>query len=359
MSEPKILSTSPNPDKIKNKMEIEEKWATSIVDKHPEGADEAFTKELAKFENPIQIWIKGQVLSNMNLSIAELYLKKAEELGYTATSGIEESINSTTFVDGTYVFSTKDKNLADKIKSLINENLKQVFQYDEFKFGPWTWNMFNEDEKLDVKKKEYNSDALTHLINADNFLKFTYHNLMTGDLEKDLDMIWKKYVKEDPAYSQLIKTFEGHVAYYESVQSVKFDFYNRLSSLLEESKLMDKVNISEVSNFINALSSKRIIEGFEPLLKVELKNILSELKSTGIIEKLNASQLTFEEFDKAQCNEKLIKTFGISEALATPLYNKYLLPILKESLQFYHIGNKEFTSLFNIITAIVLTNNLK
>lgn len=359
MSEPKLLNTSPNPDKIKNKMEIEEKWATSIISKNTDEADKAFAEALEKFDNPIQIWIKGQVLSNLGMAIAELYLKKAEALGYTATTGIEEAVNVTNFNDGTYIFSTKDKNLIDKIKNLINENLKQEFQYDEGKFGAWTWNMFKEGEDLKVKKKEYNDVALSHLINADTFLKFTYHNLMTGDIEKDLDMIWNKHVKDDPAYSKAIKTYETYVAYHENTQVVKYDFYNRLSKLLEESKLIDKINIVEVSTFINKMSELSILEGFEPLLKVELKNILSDLKSTGIIEKLNASQLTFDDFELNKCDEKLSKSLGVSENLSKALYNAYLLPILNESLQFYYIGNKEFTSLFNIITSLILTNNLK
>lgn len=358
MTEPKLLNTSPNPDKLKNKMDIEEKWAQTILTKNPEDKDIEFVKELQKFNNPIQIWIKSQVLSNLGLECAKDYMDKAKELGYSTDSVIEESVNLTSFSDGTFVFSTKDTKLADKIKSLINENLKQEFQYDkEQQFGPWTWNMFNEDDKLKINKKEYNADALIQLIRNDNFLKFQFHNLSSGDNDKDLDMIWKKFVKEDPAYSVAIKTFEGYVNYYAEKNITKFDFYNKLSSLIEEAKLT--VNIIDVCNFIDSFAKKNILESIELKSRIELKNVLSELKSKGIVEKLNSSELTYTDFDLNLCSEKLRNTFSISEDLSKELYKSYLLPILSEGLQFYHIGNKEFTSLYNILCAVILTNELK
>lgn len=359
MTEPKILNTSPNPDKLKNKMEIEKKWAESILSKHNEESNDIFIKELDKLTNPIQIWIKGQILTNLGIESADLYKSKATELGYS-TESIEERVNTTSFSDGTIVFSTKDKNLAEKIKTLINESYKQEFQYQgEQQTGPWTWNMFSDDENLKISKKEYNTDALIQLINHDPFLKFNYHNLMTGDNDKDLNMIWSKYVKEDTNYTKMMKTYENHVTYYASKNSIKYDFYNRLSKLLESAKILDKVNINDICNLINSFKSLNILESIELNSRIELKNILSELKSDGIVEALNLSQLTYKDFDLNTTKNKISNSFKISENTSDLLYNYYMLPILKESLQFYHIGNKDFTSLFNIINAIILTNDLK
>ncbi len=292
-NEPNLINKSPNPDKIKNKMDIEKKWADKILKSNPDDFESIFCDHLVKLTNPIQIWIKGQVLSNLGISCADKYLNKASELGYYVESNNANIINVTKFNDGTHVFSTKDPSIVEKINNIMLENLKQEFQYDEDKIGSWSWNMFNNIENdIKIKKAEYNSDALFNMIKNDNFLKFTYHNLMSGNLKDDLDLIWDKYVKDDLNYKKLIKQYEGIVNRDNETKAVKYEFYTRLTNLLKEAKIFDKFNVSDICKIISNFKQSRILENVnDPLEKIAIKNIASDLKTKGLTEKFNKSNI--------------------------------------------------------------------
>lgn len=361
-NEPNLINKSPNPDKIKNKMEIEKKWADKILKSNPDDPESAFCDVLVKLDNPIQIWIKGQVLSNLGISCADKYLNKASQLGYCVESNIvDNAINVTKFNDGTHVFSTKDPSIVEKINNIMLESLKQEFQYDEDKMGVWSWNLFKDMESdIKVKKDEYNSDALFNMIKNDNFLKFTYHNLMSGNMKDDLDLIWDKYVKDDLNYKKLIKQYEGIVNKDAEYRSVKNEFYTRLINLLNEAKIKDKFNVSAVCDIISDFKSSRILENInDPLEKVAIKNIASDLKTKGITEKFNESNITVEKmksYDKA-CYT-LSKMFDIKESTSNIILNMYMIPLLDAAVKLYEKNDVEFTSLYNIMLSIVLTNEI-
>lgn len=359
-NEPNLMSKSPNPDKIKNKMEIENKWANKIIKSNPDDIESVFCDELNKLDNPIQIWIKGQVLLNLGIKCADTYMAKANELGYSTNMNENSNIKVTKFNDGTFVFSTKDPILVEKINNLMNESIKQEFQYEVDKIGDF--NMFNdEDEKsIKVKKDEYNSDALLNMIKNDNFLKFTFHNLSSGNLNDDLKMIWNNYVKDDLVYKNTIKQYENIQIKEDSNKVVKYDFYNRLNNLINEAKIDNKFDINKIALIISNFKSSSILENHinDISEKIAIKNIVSDLKSKGLYESLNLLKLSISEIISDNGTKKISKHFNIKESTSYILQHLYFKPLINESIKLYDNNGIEFTKLFNIMASVILTNEL-
>lgn len=375
--EVKMMSKDPNPDKLKNKLKIEHEWATKIVDKCDGDPCEEFIKALKALKDPLQIWTKGTVLKNMELSCAAEYFDKARELGYSndtkpnpmtmvsdtadaPSATMEQRASVTNFPDGTMVISTKDKAIIDKINEILGPGKeKQVFQYaasQELK-DTWAWDMFYNAEAPKVDKPEYDNKALIYLINNNHFLKFQYQNLMTGELQKDLDMIWKDYVKGDRVLLDQLKTHENYVGYVEQTAAVKLPFYAGLTEALKVAKVGKEIAVNKYAVAISAVVEglRSNFETCSPRTKVEWRNIGYNNEIAVLAEKLSSANLGLTELVNNAITEKMTGKFECSPEMCAALYAS---GAIEESLTLAagHLwtGTKNATNVFNITLATVI-----
>lgn len=389
--ETKILDKSPNPDKLENKLQQEVEWAQKLMDKDSETCSDAFMKQLSKLDNPIQIWIKSQALKSLDCECYKDYEDKAKELGFNSDmmktvtvpkvvgngiignpvgniAGIHEAVNVTKFADGTYVFSTKNKEIIEKMNELaqmLPSQMKQVFQYPntEDKVGTMAWDMFHQSvEDIKAEKPEFDSTALFNLINNNHFLKFTYHNLMTGDTPKDLEMMWKDYVKNDDVLMKQLKVSENYVSYDERTSSVKFNWFNVLNESINKVKISKDLNINKYSFEVNSLISKTktLFESILPELKIEWRNLAYSLDTYQLAEKISEMHLSFIQIDtNVGIYESLNKSIKLSNDISSCFYHGPILECTKKCLKHLYIGSKDTSNLFNITLSIVLKEACK
>jgi len=391
----KLLEKDPNPDKLK-KIEVEQDWAMKQLDKSKnDGSDpnEAFCKLLLGIKNPIQIWIRGEILNNLGLDCASAYLERARELGYDGTpivikknapainpkvldNGYADEldgvnikkeavtpINLTEFPDGTFIFSTKDPVLANKIKALNERAIKEAQQQFLYtgqsdRMNTWGWNMFHTDEEDKTKMPEYDPKVLFDLIRHDTFLNFTFHNLSTGEFDKDLDMVWKSYVKGNAEYLTKMKTFETYANYEYKTSAVKYTWYNDLKTLLKESKLDEKINIIDASKVcqeaIKVVKSKK--DNMTITAKIEMKNSFIDRPYSEVISEICQSGIKFEDFKGESIKPIVEKLRNINKELSVEYYqsliHNVIAPALNETIKLNWLGGKKVTDLFCIIYAI-------
>ncbi len=372
--EVKMLSKDPNPDKLKNKMKIEEEWAQKIIDKSEDPCD-AFMKALKGFKDPIQIWVKGVILGNADISCAKDYLDKARELGYSndtkpnpmtmqsdvaadPSPTMETVANITNFPDGTMVVSTKDVETIRKINEILGPGKeKQVMQYPsvEDQMNSPAWDMFY-NTGAQMEKPEYDNSALISLINSNHFLQFTYHNLATGELQKDYDMMYKTYVKGDKILMAQLKTFENYVGYVENAAAAKLPYFEELRESTLKAGLKD-LNINKYAVSLNGVleSLRTEFENFQSHVKIEWKNIGHTHKIAKLSEKLSAVKLGLTEIDKNEgITEKLTTKLECTPELGTAIASGPVLEAAKLAADQLWIGSKEATALFNITLATII-----
>lgn len=243
----------------------------------------------------------------------------------------------------------------ENVEAVINETHRQQFEYspqEETK-----WKLFEDDAA--VKKPDFNPTALSHMISDDAFLKFSMHNLATGDNDKDLEMIFNTYVKGDDDMMNKLKTYES---------------YN--SSLLERTIVRDNVSqtiistltdlkVEGITNDVIANISKSIKENidtvkmnyalFTPEVKKELKETFGKLSLNDVVTKLKESKMTLAYSNKL--SEEISKAFEISNSAAQYVINTFnaALPGINEVV---YIGAEPATYLFAIKASIMTLNGL-
>lgn len=370
MEDSTLLNSSPNPDKLKNKLKIEQDWAKKIIDKGD--CVDTFTKLLFKLDNPLQIWIKGQALLSLDSDCANMFLDKAKELGYESDvfikldepvivgNGIFEGLSTTKFNDGTYVFSTKNLELIKKINELssgfvTSEDETKVVLYPQ-NDTTREFNMFLSKTDINVENPKYDENALMSLINNDPFLKFNYQNLTIGDKRKDLDMIWNAYVQDDVILLNKLKQFEQYILHNESIQSNKLEFFNDLKSLLVEHKLDTLVNVNSLSLLLNEYikENKKTFDLFLSTYKVEWKNISFNQSLSNIYKTLSETKIVHSDVSDNKAIDKLVESIKVSYDLSGALTQGPVNESLNIAKKYLYIGQKEATKLFNVVLSIFI-----
>lgn len=151
------------------------------------------------------------------LNIKSITEQKIEWLGDKNAEILKINDNEVTIkffdaVDNEKKEQTMSRSKYDEImKKNISEKSNQAFLYSNDEVNA---NTINPDDK--IEKPEYNDIALRAMIDNDAFLRFSYHELSTGDQEKDLDKMYKSYVKGDDEMLRKLATFEKYVLYKES-----------------------------------------------------------------------------------------------------------------------------------------------
>lgn len=364
-----LLNKSPNPDKLVNKLKIEQDWAKKLIDK---GDKEVIVKSLDKLTNPLQIWIKAQALKSLDCDCYTLYLDKAKELGYESDvfikldepvivgNGVFEGLNTTKFNDGTYVFSTKNQELIKKINELASgfvtsEDETKVELYPE-NDTTLNFNMFLSNKDIKVEKPKYDINVLMSLINNDPFLKFNYQNLSTGDQTKDLDLIWHTYVEDDVILLNKLKQFEQYVSYNENIQSNKINFFNDLKSLIVEHKLDTLVNINSISILLNTYikENKETFNNFLSTYKIEWKNLSYSKSLSDMYKTIYETKIAYSDVSNNKATDKLIESIKVSYDLSSALVQGPVNDSLSIAKKHLFIGQNEATKLFNIVLSVLL-----
>jgi hypothetical protein len=94
------------------------------------------------------------------------------------------------------------------LESNINETFKQHFGYDNSD-APWV--LYDSVEA--PEKPEYNHVGVKNLVMQDNFLRYMYEEMMSGNYYEDMEMMYTKYIKTDEDYLHKLKTYEKFAIY--------------------------------------------------------------------------------------------------------------------------------------------------
>ena len=94
------------------------------------------------------------------------------------------------------------------LESNINETFKQHFGYNNSD-APWV--LYDSVEA--PEKVEYNHVGVKNLVMQDNFLRYMYEEMMTGNYYEDMEMMYTKYIKTDEDYLHKLKTYEKFAIY--------------------------------------------------------------------------------------------------------------------------------------------------
>ena len=187
------------------------------------------------------------------------------------------------------------------------------------------YNIYGDDMPVNEKPK-FNIDAVKRLIEDDAFLKFSYSNLLTGDFEKDMELIYNTYIKNDDAYSNKLKAYESYVymlkenavmssIYTEDIQNI----LNAFSVDLADEKVELLYDIAAyVSD--NATKFKSYLNLLTPDLKREYRTSIATLNTVDIAMKIYHSNISLSN-NIADNNEKLSDVLGISSQLSMVLLN--------------------------------------
>lgn len=221
------------------------------------------------------------------------------------------------------------------------------------------YNIYGDDMPVNEKPK-FNIDAVKRLIEDDAFLKFSYNNLLTGDFEKDMELIYNTYIKNDDAYSNKLKAYESYVymlkenavmssIYTEDIQGIlsafSVDLADEKVELLYDIAAYVSDNATKFKSYLNLLT---------PDLKQEYRTSIATLNPVDIAMKIYHSNINLSN-DIADNNEKLSDVLGISSQLSMVLLN--IFNSVGSDLKYQHFSNDTFIN--SIIFIIVVTLIMK
>ena len=214
-----------------------------------------------------------------------------------------------------------------------NESVKQEMGYSPNEDRNWA---FFRNSDVEIEKPEFDSVSLKNLINDDAFLKFSYHNLATGDEDKDLEMIYKNYIKGDEnlmnklkeydrfttkiqenaitkdavatSIINTLKQFDINVGTTDSAQDINTNIIAKITDLL-------KVQMPGVKEayLLDILHSKDVKEELINTFKVlTIKDVVDKIKHSNIM----ITDVQSHEHTESSLIEKIKKSFNISDGSA-------------------------------------------
>ena len=254
----------------------------------------------------------------------------------------------------------------EKIKKMFdefttNENHKQQFEYspqEETK-----WNIFEDDDSSIIEKPIFNDVALRHLISDDAFLKFSYHNLATGDETKDLEMIYNTYIKNDEDMLTKLKTYESYRisvletnCYRDTISSTILESINKskITTEISMTYAIDKFSKIIKENMANVIDTVSL---YTPDVKKELKLAFQSSSVEDTITKFKTSDITLSDIKKNVVAKKIADVFDLSESAS-----KYITNILNRFVstinEVRYVGNLQTSHLFATSATILLFKGL-
>jgi hypothetical protein len=108
---------------------------------------------------------------------------------------------------------------------------------------------------------EFSKQALANLINNDAFLKFTYSELATDDQDKDLEKMYKHYIKGDESMEQMLKMHESYLSKIQESTAPKLNLKYFTVSTHKEVTMTDDTRTEAVLKAVVLATTKE--EAFE------------------------------------------------------------------------------------------------
>jgi hypothetical protein len=307
--------------------------------------NESLRDVTVEFEN-------GDVVNtNMSANLSDddinTYYKKGRE--FNIGSGGNDNIQKVSNViinETTITLSTLNPNDYKQIMPLVNDANPK-------------YNVFNiEDNDKVYVKPDYNIDAVKRMIESDSFLKFSYHNLLTGDFHKDMEMIYKTYIKNDAEYSAKLKTYESYTKMLKENILATAKYTTMLQEVINNFDLDLGTENTEIifnmSEFIDQNKDK--FKSYFALLttdlKEEFKNKIGSISYTEITQELLDSNFNAGVDDIDNVSNLSLK-LKVSEQLALLLMN--ILKSVYISYSYKNITNDTNTNsiLFMTIIAVI------
>lgn len=206
------------------------------------------------------------------------------------------------------------------------------------------YNIFDENEKEYVKP-DFNIDAVKRMIEADSFLNFSYHNLLSGDFEKDMELIYNTYIKKDDKYMSKLKTYES----YSKMLKENILATTKYNTMLEE--IINNFNIDlgedttdimfKMAEFIDANKAKfkSYFALLTPDLKEEFRNKFNNTAYAEVAQELLDTDFNISKEDIDNISSMSNK-LEISEQLALLLlnivksvYNEYQYKMITDDIE--------------------------
>lgn len=303
--------------------------------------------------------IGSQTLSNFKndgyWEIEESLIKdKKEALDMLNDMIAEDPINNIHIKTDTELFERK-----------LNENHKQQFEYapnEETK-----WNIFEEENLPQFEKPKYNPVALRQLISDDAFLVFSMHNLSVGNEEKDLDLIYNTYIRDDEYMMKKLATYESYM-YKLLENAIKKDLMTDIIlKMLTELNLDIITNKDEINQGINTFSKmlkvyvNEIKQSYALAtndVKDELKTIFKTMTLLEIILKFKECKFTYKELQSIKFStEKLMLVFGLSKS-AVALLIEMIDYLMIDMNSLMYMDKSIITALYGIGLGIMILSTI-
>jgi hypothetical protein len=430
MEDNKAKELKKSPFNLKLKYDNEKEFFCKIIDKIKKNVvlseqdkelRSEFEKALKDTKSPIQMHVRGTALLELGYEFGNEFISKAADNGFAITESIinegiykkpyfkyfEQIFNLFTnkpvsqdilmsYLEGDHLpmqdfisYNLKPDlkwmtaigvlDAADSIvigayeNGLIKEGAKQETIYDpnEERIAMLKkWNVFEDEDAPKFKAPKYNRLALRHMIEDDAFLKFSFHNLATGDDEKDLDLIFDTYVEKDQMYLQKMKTYESHSnRMLENKKSkspislfIENVYRNFGAGFDQEFEGVETIAITKIAARINetTMAAQDEFALYTPEIKNELKGAFVGSGVESFVKTLAESGIKYGDImayvKKIRDEDKLIEAFGISKGAANYVNSilSVILPIVTES----YAGGNAASILFAIGSGILLKKGL-
>ena len=188
-------------------------------------------------------------------------------------------------------------NESNTINEAVNENHKQVMPYQDESMKPW---VIYPDSVEAPEKEPFDITAMKNLISADNFLRFAYENLMTGDFYEDMTTMYDTYIKNDEVNLEKMKTYESYTMYIVEETLIKSQIANLIlenmtSEITDDVKKQIYLNLNSLTTIQKdlkhnlALSTPEFRYDIKETFKFDIKNKLKEFRD---------SKITLESFNE-------------------------------------------------------------
>jgi len=336
-------------------------------EQHPDN-NAIYNAIIAKY--PLSEILQGQVsqiIANYDNGNAE---KTFGDNDFNETINAISAIVSDTFANVEQLVKSVDP-------EITLENHKQQFMYSPQEETKWAI-MRDENNPLN-EKPAFNSIALRHMISDDAFLKFSYHNLSTGEEAKDLEMIYNTYIKGDEDMVSKLKTYESYtfrvlenMIAKDIVSQTIADMLKEFGVEVEDETANEGIMIDAITKVSDKVKEyagnvKSAFALYTPEVKAELKDVFGKLSLKEIVTKIKESGITLDEIKTAgratenqsenTLTQKIVKSFGLSTAAAGFVVMVFgvMLPGMSGVM---HSGAMPATYLFGIGAGILILSGL-
>jgi len=289
------------------------------------------------------------ILNKNNIKYEDLGKKDSSLLNYYKIQDIPDDVLTEL---------NKEKFLQSTLYLKESQDIKQVMPYEG------VWNIFGNDNDHSEAKPEFNEYAVKNLINDDVFLKFSYHELQTGDEEKDLKKIYNTYIKNDDVLSAKLKTYETYtLRLLENSNNNSYiagyidDIVSNYGVLEDEDISIYKLKLNQLSEYTQEMikNAKENFALFTPEVKTELISAFENMSQLDIVKQFKQSNYTL---DSLEDEENPIKDIFSISLGASQFIKNIILSLYTKQEDFKQLNPDLGSVLFMSIIAVTIIKSL-